>query len=174
MTRMGAALAALAIVGGCAGGGTVVTNTGQRADGEELTVRGAVGGLRPVVVLGAPPDGGAPEAVAAALRAPGFRPPTRFTPAPPPPGPSPTLVLAFGARAPGNALCRGEGATAAQPEGGGLLVSGALCRRGFVRRGATLKAAGVDGPSHPGFADAMAALTRSLYRRDQRRILTGF
>jgi hypothetical protein len=141
-----------------------VSGSGGDDSVRDREIRQAVGGTRPVVVAGAPPDGAEAAAVAAALRTPAFAQSTSFTAAESV-GPEPTLVLIFGARGATSSACRG--APPAGTQSSEMIVTGVLCIQRDAARTATLRGSSV-GPSDPAFADEMAELTRVLYRRVRR------
>lgn len=159
-------MAAAAFAAGCAGfGGDVITQIERSSAYSNERARAATGGVQPVEVVGAPPDGAGPEAVAAALRAPGIYPATTYR-AVPPGGGGLRTALVFGATLSPQAVC-------AAPQPGGapaLVVSAALCQGETPLSGARMRANDLTGPSDPGFDDAMARLMIAILPRERQRL----
>ncbi|HEU0221882.1 MAG TPA: hypothetical protein VFR34_06685 [Paracoccaceae bacterium] len=146
--------APLALAAACAGTaplGTRVYNVDNpRSAGYE--VRATLSGTAPLAVLGTPPDGAAPESVAAALRVPakfgggGFR----LVPAV---STENRIVVAFGRVAP-RQLCAGQGGQERPPS---LVASAAFCRGPRPLASGVMEATAT-GPSDPAFASSFLAL----------------
>lgn len=118
-------------------------------------------------ISGAPPDGAAPEAVAAALQSPPGERETRFTLVPEGAG-GMRYLLEFGASS-------GGGCAAPRGAAGGqaLTLSATLCRGDDALSSATLRSAEIAGPSDPEFAGAASALLRAVLTPDEPRTRFG-
>lgn len=162
--RRTALLAATVLLGAC-GAGPVVTHTGEFSSLAYGRSFDATGGLQSLEVVGAPPDGASPETIAARLRAPAFFQPTTYQAVPPGQGGLRT-VLEFGAPYSGDTSCRSPRGNATS---GGLLVSATICSGAYSYATATVRDPDVQGPSSPGYDQAMNQLMLGLTARDRRR-----
>jgi len=127
-------------------------------------MRAATGGERPVVIAGRPPDGAAPEAVAAVLRGPSRFETTTFRAIPLPADDPYTLVIQFGVGGPGPNTC-------IAPPGGRpaeLFATATLCRGARIINAATVRARTAAGPGDPEFDRLMQALLVETYRPGNR------
>lgn len=150
-------LAALLALAGCAGDRIVSqTATGRGVPWAEVNALASSG--RQAEVLGAPPDGSPPEAVAALVIVPGFRNETPFRLIPPG-SPGLRVVLEFGT-APGTNL------SCTQPRGsaltGPMVLTATLCNGTSYISTATMRGDTLRGPSDPAFAGAMNRLMLAL------------
>lgn len=162
MTRRAAAALLLSApsLAGC-GGGTITQ--GQTLKPQEAAVADAItGGVQPVEIHGAPPDGATPEEVAAALPTPGGRRPTTFEAVPRGAVPF-RLVLEFGDLGLGDRPCY---APVGYVGGADLRVGATLCNGDRAYASALLSGADVAGPSDPGFRSAMSGLFAALLDSD--------
>lgn len=158
---MAARLAALllaASLGGCSGG--AVTQGQQLAASNAGVARAVTDSTRAIEIHGAPPDGAAPEAVAAAIPATGFSGDRRFRLVAPGEE-SARIVLEFGESFGGGRSCA---APSGSQTSGGMLLSATLCRDDVAFSNATLRAADIAGPSDPGFGAAAANLIAVLLK----------
>lgn len=166
MKRLATALRALGLgltLGGCGLG--VVTQDREIGPLPQSVARAAIGGRQPVVIAGAPADGAAPEAIAAALRSPARYGPTRYYPAEPGID-GPRLVLEFGRRVASSDSCVSPSGSRLEA---GLTVAASLCQGERLRSTAALRAEDIGGPSDPRFEDAMGLLLRRVLEPEDRR-----
>ncbi|MGF1659621.1 MAG: hypothetical protein ACFCUS_09325 [Rubrimonas sp.] len=168
--RPALALAALALAG-CADSVRVFNASPIPQHRADIS-RAATGGIQALEVHGAPPDGAAPEAVAAATTGPaGFRP-TRYALAAPGEGGLRT-VFEFGGAAGGQASCRAPRGSAQAP-GADMQIAATLCQGSGDVSTATLRAPGVAGPSSPGYEAAVRALLRELLTPERPQMFPRF
>lgn len=155
--RACAGLAALLVLGGCAGDRIVSqTVNGRGVPWSEVNALASSG--RQVEVHGAAPDGSSSQAVADLVNVPGFRneTPFRLIPAG---SPGLRVVLEFGT-APGSNL------SCTQPRGsalsGPMVLTATLCNGPSYISTATMRSDTLRGPSDPAFAGAMNRLMIAL------------
>ena len=163
-SRRAACLLVPLVLAGCAGAGVV--SQVDRAPGSADQIRAFLA-ARPVVsVVGAPPDGAGPEAVAVALRAPASEGGAAFALAAP--GTDPRLAIGFGPASP-EALCAGAGGVGGEAgggaSGGALAATVAWCVDGAARGSARVTSGAVAGPSSPGFGDLFASAFSQMARQ---------
>lgn len=168
MKRLGmGVLACAALLAGCGDmGESILANEPQ-----PISINRSMqfsGGQQYVEVIGAPPDGAAAGAIVAGLRAPPAVAATRYV-AVPPGGGGARLVLEFGAVTGGLSSCRAPRAAATDT----LIVTATLCSERRAIRSATMRSAGLRGPSSPGFDDAMGRLMGVLLTPERRRLNDG-
>jgi hypothetical protein len=164
--------AVLLAAAGCAGTPSVVDlPTGGIYHDQELG-----GGELPVVVLGAPFPGLAPDRLAQTVVAAmpqGFIQSTRFVPAPPGAVPNRRVLWAFGgalAGGDGSAICQSAGGGG--PQAGHLRVYGAVCRGRSALSAVQADVDGVGAPGDPGFRRLIHDATVELFspHPDQERV----
>jgi hypothetical protein len=159
MRRAATALLLLALAGACAGevGGSLVYAVQQPPVGSGPELRAALSGTAPMTVIGSPPDGAAPEDVAAGLRTPaaygggGFR----LVPTDAALG---RVVIAFG-RFNGPELCASP--VLAAPAARTTVTAG-FCRGTVPVSLGVLDSRTLRGPSDPAFAGEMQSLLSAV------------
>jgi hypothetical protein len=152
--RVGLAALLLAAAACATGGGTISPPVLKGYSND--VARRATGGVQPLIVIGAPPDGASAATVASRLSAPGFYPRTRYDIVSAAPEGLVT-VIAFG------------GGPACEPTERGpasdFTVSAAICDRGVALSSTTLRSDGIAGPSSEGYDAAMTRLMNAILPR---------
>ncbi|MEM1313805.1 MAG: hypothetical protein AAGI51_04570 [Pseudomonadota bacterium] len=160
-----AALGGMTVLAGCApgAGGGGVGAGGTRVHSTIIETNytpSEIGGQLPVVVLGAPPDGSPPEAVAAQMRVPqvhGGQPMTLVAPAT---VRGPRVVVSFGGGS-RSTICRGEARSMADP-GPSMNAMVAYCFNQTLSSSAIMASGATQGPQDAAFAGAMMQAVREI------------
>lgn len=162
-TRIMAIAAGLFAITGCAG--DVITSSSSTRGIPPHERSALINGPRLTQIFGTAPDGASPEAVAATMRVPGERNLQPFTVAPLD-YTGPRIVIEFNTRSGGPRACTRPTGSAGGPT---LVMAVTYCDGRRDISNASVRSAGIVGPSDPAFARVMDRTMQDLLTVEQPR-----